>query len=156
MTRTARELAEYLACTFEGVGTVHLRGVAAPDSASAADLIYVETGRHLARAAASQARCVVIAPGLAVDGKTLLRAANPKLAFARAAAWLVPPAPIATGIHPTAVISPTAQLARGVSAGPYVVIEENVKGGEGTEIGAICVLGAAGRGWGRCTPNPRR
>jgi len=88
MTRTARELAEYLACTLEGDGTVRLSGVAAPDSASAADLIYVETGRHLARAAASQARCVVIAPGLAVDGKTLLRTANPKLAFARAAAWL--------------------------------------------------------------------
>ena len=155
MTRTAHELAEYLACTFEGDGTVQLSGVAAPDSASAADLIYVETGRHLARAAASQARCVLIAPGLAVDGKTLLRAANPKLAFARAAAWLVPPAPIATGIHPTAVISATAQLARGVSAGPYVVIEENVKVGEGTEIGAFCFLGRDARVGERCRLYPR-
>src|SRR5258707_10438136 len=141
MTRTAHELAEYLACTLEGDGAVQLSGVAAPDSASAADLIYVETGRHLARAAASQARCVVIAPGLAVDGKTLLRAANPKLAFARAAAWLVPPAPIATGIHLTAVISPTAQLAPGVSAGAYPGSEKKGKGGGGTENGAIFIFG---------------
>ena len=91
MTRTAHELANFLTCALEGDGTVQLSGVAAPDSATATDLIYVEKARHSARAAASQARCVVIAPELSVDGKTLLRAANPKLAFARAAAWLVPP-----------------------------------------------------------------
>src|ERR1700730_9501724 len=100
MTRTAYELAEFLACALEGDGAAQLSGVAAPDSAGATDLIYVEKERHLARAAASQARCVVIAPGLEVDGKTLLRAANPKLAFAKAATWLVPPRPIASGIHP--------------------------------------------------------
>jgi UDP-3-O-[3-hydroxymyristoyl] glucosamine N-acyltransferase len=155
MTRTAQELADFLACTLEGEGTVQLSGVAAPDSASAADLIYVETGRHLASAAASQSLCVVIAPGLAVDGKTLLRAANPKLAFARAAAWLVPPAPIATGLHPTAVISPTAQLSRGVSVGPYAVIEENVKIGEGSEIGAFCFLGRDARLGAQCRLYPR-
>src|SRR5260221_11916887 len=98
MTRTAQELAEFLACTLEVDGTVELSGLAATESASDRDLIYVEKERHLERAAASQSRCVVIAPGLAVDGKTLLRAANPKLAFAKAAACLVPPAHIATGI----------------------------------------------------------
>src|SRR5260370_31415781 len=141
MMRTARELSEFLSCTLEGDGTAQLSGVAAPDSASATDLIYVENARHLDRAAASQARCAVIAPEFAVRGKTLLRAENPKLAFAKAAAWLVPPAPIASGVHPTAVISPTAQLARGVAVGPYAVIEENVKVAEGTEIAAFCFLG---------------
>ena len=155
MTRTAHELANFLTCALEGDGTVQLSGVAAPDSATATDLIYVEKARHLARAAASQARCVVIAPELTVDGKTLLRAANPKLAFARAAAWLVPPAPIATGIHTTAVISPAAQLARGVAVGPYAVIEENVKVGEGTEIGAFCFLGRDAQVGAHCRLYPR-
>jgi UDP-3-O-[3-hydroxymyristoyl] glucosamine N-acyltransferase len=155
MTRTANELAEFLQCTVEGDGGVQLSGVAAPDSASTLDLIYVENQRHLDRAAVSEARCVVIAPGLALHGKTLLRAANPKLAFARAAAWLVPPAPVATGIHPTAVISPTAQLARGVAVGPFAVIEENVKVGEGTEIGAFCFLGRNARIGGECRLFPR-
>jgi UDP-3-O-[3-hydroxymyristoyl] glucosamine N-acyltransferase len=155
MTRTAHELAKFLACTLEGDGTVQVSGVAAPGSAGALDLIYVEKERHLDRAAASLARCVVIAPDLAVDGKTLLRAANPKLAFAKAAAWLVPPTPITAGIHPTAVISPTAQLARGVAVGPYVVIEENVKVGEYTEIGAFCFLGRDARAGARCRLYPR-
>jgi UDP-3-O-[3-hydroxymyristoyl] glucosamine N-acyltransferase len=155
MIRTANELAEFLRCTLEGDGTAQVSGVAAPDSAGAADLIYVENERHLGRAGASQARCAVIAPGLALDGKTLLRTANPKLAFARAAAWLVPPAPVATGIHPTALISPMAQLARGVAVGPYAVIEENVKVGEGTEISAFCFLGRGARLGEECRLYPR-
>jgi UDP-3-O-[3-hydroxymyristoyl] glucosamine N-acyltransferase len=155
MTRTANELAEFLRCTLEGDGTAQISGVAAPDSAGVADLIYVESERHLDRAGASQARCVVIAPGLVLDGRTLLRAANPKLAFARAAVWLIPPAPVATGIHPTAVISPSAQLARGVAVGPYVVIEENVKVGEGTEIAAFCFLGRDARLGEQCRLYPR-
>jgi len=145
MTHTANELAEFLGCALEGDGSMQLSGVAAPESARVDDLIYVETPRHLDRAAASQARCAVIAPELALNGKTLLRAANPKLVFARAAAWLLPPVPIATGVHPTAVISATARLARGVAVGPYAVIEEDVEAGEGTEIGAFCFLGRGSR-----------
>ena len=143
MTHTANELAQFLGCTIEGDGSMIVSGVAAPASARPADLIYVETPRHLDRAAASAAKCVVIAPGLTLEGKTLLRAVNPKLAFARAAEFLLPPAPIAIGIHPTAVISPTAQLAQGVAVGPYAVIEDEVKIDAGTEIGAFCFLGRA-------------
>jgi UDP-3-O-[3-hydroxymyristoyl] glucosamine N-acyltransferase len=145
MTRIANDLAEFLGCALEGDGRAPVSGVAAPASARATDLIYAETPRHLDRAAASAARCVLIAPGLALDGKTLLRAANPKLAFARAAAWLLPPAPIAIGIHQTAVIAPTAQLAAGVAVGPYAVIEDEVEIGGGTQVGAFCFIGRDAR-----------
>ena len=141
MTRTANELAQFLGCPIEGDGSMLVSGVAAPASARASDLIYVETLGHLNRAAASAARCVVISPGLEIPAKTLLRATNPKLAFARVAEWLLPRAPIATGIHPTAVISPTALLAQSAAVGPYVVIEDGVEIGAGTEIGAFCFLG---------------
>ncbi len=89
------------------------------------------------------------------SGKTLLRAANPKLAFARAAEWLLPAAPIANGIHPTAIIAPSAQIAPGAAVGPYVVIEDDVRVGAGSEIGAFCFLGR-GAGRGRMPPvSPR-
>jgi UDP-3-O-[3-hydroxymyristoyl] glucosamine N-acyltransferase len=155
MTRTTKELAEFLGVILEGDGTMQLSGVAAPESARVGDLIYVETARHLDRAATSRACCAVIAPGLPLNGKTLLRASNPKLVFARAAAWLLPPVPVATGIHPTAVISATARLARGVAVGPYAVIEEEVEAGEGTEIGAFCFLGRGSRLGKQCRLYPR-
>src|SRR5216683_5582706 len=90
MPRTIKELADFLGCTLEGDNVVRVSGVASSASARAEDLIYVESPRHVDRAAASAAKCVVIAPGLSLPGKILLRAANPKLAFARAAEWLLP------------------------------------------------------------------
>ncbi len=121
MTRTMKELAEFLGCSLEGDGAARVSGVASADFARADDLIYVESPRHLDRAAASASSCVVIAPGLALAGKTLLRAANPKLAFARAAAWLLPPAPIAHGHSPDcgdcAVGSELRQRLRGAVRG---------------------------------------
>jgi UDP-3-O-[3-hydroxymyristoyl] glucosamine N-acyltransferase len=155
MTRTIKELADFLGCTVEGDGAAHLSGVASPASARAEDLIYVESPRLLDRAATSSAKCVVIAPGLSLPGKILLRAANPKLAFARAAEWLLPPAPIAKGIHPTALIAQSAKLAPGAAVGPYAVIEDDVLIGAGTEIGAFCFLGRGARLGEGCRLYPR-
>jgi UDP-3-O-[3-hydroxymyristoyl] glucosamine N-acyltransferase len=141
MTRTIKELSDFLGCTLEGDGAVKISGVASHASARAEDLIYVESPRHLDSAGASAASCAVIAPGLSLPGRILLRAANPKLAFARAAEWLLPPSPIARGIHPTALIAASAKIAPGAAVGPYAVIEEDVRIGAGTEIGAFCFLG---------------
>lgn len=155
MTRTIKELADFLGCTLEGDGAAKVSGVASPASSGTEDLIYVESPRHLDRAAASAARCAVIAPGLSLPGKILLRAANPKLAFARVAEWLLPPAAIARGIHPTALIATSAQIAPGAAVGPYAVIEEDVQVGAGTEIGAFCFLGRGARLGEECRLYPR-
>lgn len=155
MKRTSKDLADFLGCTLEGDGAALISGVASPASARAEDLIYVESPRHLDRAAASAASCVVIAPGLSLPGKVLLRAANPKLLFARAAEWLLPPAPIAKGIHSTALIAPSAKLAAGAAVGAYAVIEEDVQIGAGSEIGAFCFLGRGARIGEGCRLYPR-
>lgn len=43
-------------------------------------------------------------------------------------------------IHPTAVVSPKAELAAGVNVGPFAVIGDNVVIGEGTSIGSHCLV----------------
>jgi len=154
-TKTIQELADFLGCKLEGDGAALVSGVASPAAARAEDLIYVESPRHLEQAAASAASCAVIPPGLSLPGKILLRAANPKLAFARAAEWLVPASPIAQGIHPTALIASSAKLGPGVAVGPYAVIEEDVQIGAGCEVGAFCFLGRGARLGERCRLYPR-
>jgi UDP-3-O-[3-hydroxymyristoyl] glucosamine N-acyltransferase len=141
MTRTARELAEHIGAQLEGDPDVAVGGVASPESAGPGDLIYADAARQLDRAAASAARCAIVAPEIRLAGKTLLRAAHPKLAFAKAAAWLVPTPPSVQGVHATAIVAPSARLGRGVAVGPYVVIEDEAEIGAGSEIGAFCFVG---------------
>jgi len=142
MKLTARQVAEKIAAMVEGDGAFELTGVAAPERAGTKDLIYVEAAKHLERAAASEAMCVVAKSGLALPGKVILRSEQPKVAFAKAAMLLVERAPIATGVHPTAIVAALARLGENVGVGPYAVIGEDVHVGEGTQIGAHAVIGA--------------
>ena len=152
--RTAKELAQHLVCGIEGDEGVRLRGVAAPESASEEDLVYVDSPRHVERVRESRARCVIASSGLRVEGKTLLLAEKPKVAFVKAAAWLASPAPC-LGIHATAVIAKSARMGKDVTVGPYSVIEEDVTVGDGSEIGAFGFLGRGARLGARCRLHPR-
>ncbi|MDB5889788.1 MAG: acyl-[acyl-carrier-protein]--UDP-N-acetylglucosamine O-acyltransferase [Polaromonas sp.] len=61
---------------------------------------------------------------------------------AASAATLVadPVATTFTGIHPTAIIEPGAELHPSVSIGPYTVVGPHVRMGAGTTVGAHCVI----------------
>src|SRR5712664_3320297 len=142
MTRTAKELAEAIGARLEGDAAAEIRGVAAPERAGPHDLIYVEAAKHAERAAASAALCVIAGQGATIPGKTVLRHAQPKAAFAKAAAILLERAPIAIGIHATAIVAPLARVGKNVGIGPYAVIAEDAHIGDGTQIGAHCIVGA--------------
>ncbi len=43
-------------------------------------------------------------------------------------------------VHPTAVVSPGAELGEGVEIGPYTIIGQDVRIGRGTTIGSHCVI----------------
>jgi UDP-3-O-[3-hydroxymyristoyl] glucosamine N-acyltransferase len=142
MKSTAKDVAQAIGARVEGDPSLELSGVAAPERAGSHDLIYVETAKQTERAAASQATCVVAGEGIPLPGKTVLRSAQPKVAFAKAAELLLGRRPIASGIHPTAMIAPLARVGANVSIGAYAVVGEDVHIGEGTQIGAHCVIGA--------------
>ena len=142
MNRTAREVAAAVAAEVEGDNDVEINSVAAPERAGAHDLVYLDSPKHAARVISSAALCVIAPQGIPLAGKTVLRVANPKLSFARAAAFLLERAPIATGVHPSAIVAPLAKIAPTASIGPYAVIGEDAHVGEHTQIGAHSVIGA--------------
>jgi UDP-3-O-[3-hydroxymyristoyl] glucosamine N-acyltransferase len=155
MKHTAAEISQAIGAKLEGDATLELQGVAAPERAGARDLIYVEKAKYAARAVASAAKCVIAGDGIVLEGKTILRSAHPKLAFALAAALLLERAPVAIGIHATAIVAPLARLAPDAGIGPYTVIGEDVHIGAGTEIGAHCVIGAGCWIGDECCIHPR-
>lgn len=131
-----RELAEWLGATFEGDGEKELTGVAAVESAGAAELSFV-AGRKADRAAqSSSAGCLIVPPGFVNPGRTVIRAPDPRTAFARAVARLRPvPAP-PPGIHPRAWVAESARLGAGVSVGPGCSVGHRVTIGEGSILHA--------------------
>ena len=155
MTKTAGDLAAAIEAELEGDRDFAVRGVASPERAGTHDLIYVEAAKHAERAGASVAACVIASEGVTISGKIILRHARPKVAFAKAAAMLVERAPIATGIHATAIVAPLARVGKNVSIGPYAVIGEDAHIGDGTQIGAHCIVGAGCWIGEQCRIHPR-
>jgi UDP-3-O-[3-hydroxymyristoyl] glucosamine N-acyltransferase len=131
-------------------------GVASTGTANPASLLFAEDAHSLAAALASSAAAVIVSPKLAPAScdKPLLVATQPRLAFARAARLLRPAEP-ETGLHPSAVIDPSAILGAHVSVGPFAVIEAGAQIGEYTRIGAGSIIGAGVKIGAHCRIYPR-
>jgi UDP-3-O-[3-hydroxymyristoyl] glucosamine N-acyltransferase len=153
--RNAGDLAKFLGCVLQGKADLNLKGVAGPETAEPDDLVYLDSARHRERVMDSAANCVITSPDLPLPGKTVILAAQPKLTFAKAAAWLVPPLSLGEGVHSTAVVAESARLSRGAVVGPFAVIEEEVQIGEGAQIGAFCFVGRGAQLGDGCRLYPR-
>jgi len=144
MQHSLKEIADRVGARVVGDSSTLLSGVASLASARVGDLVFVEEERLLERAAASGASAVV-AGEFAANGsgsKPVLIAANPRLAFARAAALLRPRPKRAGGIHSSAVVDSSAHLGSGVCVEAGAVIAENAVIGDGCWIGARSVISA--------------
>ncbi|MBF0293835.1 MAG: UDP-3-O-(3-hydroxymyristoyl)glucosamine N-acyltransferase [Magnetococcales bacterium] len=118
---------------------VEIGGVAPLESAGPGDLSFAVGRKWLA--GATRAAALLVPPDLAetareMTGLPLLISRAPALDAGRAALLLGGRALQVTGIHPTAVIDPSARLGEGVSVGPLAVI------GAGTVIGPDCTIHA--------------
>ena len=82
--------------------------------------------------------------------KTTIVVSNPKAAFARAAAWLLPAPEPVPGVHSTAVVGNNVSLADGVSIGAHVVIEDDAAVGASTLVRAGSYIGRGVRIGRRC------
>jgi len=139
---TLQDLAARIGATLEGDGAVEVRRVAALDTADAGDVSFLANASYAAQVASTRASAVILGPTGGTAPCAVLRARDPYLAFARAAAALAPPSTLPTGVHPTAVVADDAVLDTGVAVGPYAVIAAGARVGARTVIDAHVVVGA--------------
>ena len=157
MTLTLRDLARRLGAEVDGPAEdPAIARVSSISRASAGCLVFAEEEASLAAALASQAAAVLVGKQLSAGatGKPLLRAEQPRLAFARAAI-LLQDAPPPASIHATAVVGQGVSLGQDVSVGAHAVIEDRAEIGPGTDIGAGAVIGTGVRIGSRCRIYPR-
>lgn len=143
-TRSVKEVAEVVQARVIGDESVQLTGIASVQSARPGDLIFIDQEKNLSAALESGASALIAGnfAGEKTNGKAVLLAAQPRLAFARAALLLCPAPMREPGIHPSAIVHQLAQLADGVTIEERVVIGEGVQIGANTRIGAGSVIGA--------------
>lgn len=149
---TVQDIAQVIGAEVEGDGGVVIEGCAPLDDAQPGQLAYVERSRFLERAERSGAGAFIVPTDMegaeALAPRPLLRAAHPRLAFARALALFQPdrgrpPA----GRHPTSVVHENAQLGEDVALGPHVVVEAGARIGDrvalyaGVYVGPGVVIG---------------
>jgi UDP-3-O-[3-hydroxymyristoyl] glucosamine N-acyltransferase len=152
MTLTVAQIAERFGGTLHGDGTRVIRGLAPLDSATPEQLAFLANPKYLTQVATSQAGAVLISqadfdklPKEAPEGSSATRivSPNPYAYFARVAQWFVaaaePRAP--AGVHPSAYVDPSAQVAATASVGPHAVVEAGARIGERVRIEAHAVIG---------------
>lgn len=115
-------------------------GIASVDQAEKGTLSYVEGG-EFAKFVQTTAASALILPldeelQKAVEGKGIawVSVSQPKLAFAKAIALFYQPYQPEPGIHPSAVIDPSATLGKDVYVGPNVVISAEANIGDKVSI----------------------
>jgi len=140
MKHLLEKLAEAAGAQLLGNGKTEISGIASLESATADDLVFVESADHLKAALRSPAGAVVageFARGVEAR-KPLLIARQPRLAFVRAGKVIFPPRRREPGIASTAFVHDSVKMGKLVSVEPGCYI------GEGTIIGDRTRIGAGG------------
>lgn len=156
MTTTVRQLAELVGGELLGDGDLPILAARPLTEAGPGDLTFLDSDKHLAAWNASPAAAAVVPASVPVNGRPLIRVAEPLLAFADIVRTLQNrPSVIRSGIDPTAHIHPTATLGVDVTVGPFTVIGEGCVIGDRSRVLAGVVLGANCRIGVDCTIHPQ-
>ena len=135
-----REIARHLGAPVEGDAEHEIRRAAPLETALSGDIAFATGRKALAAAEQSLAGCLLVPEGFP-SGRTLIRVADPRAAFAAVIALLYPSKKTAPGIHATAEVAPSAKIAGSATVGPHAVVGADTTIGERTRIGAGCAIG---------------
>ncbi len=128
------ELATRLGAALHGDPELEVTGVKGIEEAGASEITFVANPRYAGLARKTSAAAVLVEPEFPEISAATLRIKNPYWAFSRALALFYHPPSYPSGIHPTAVIDPTAEIGEGAHIGAYVVIGPGVRVGPNATI----------------------
>jgi UDP-3-O-[3-hydroxymyristoyl] glucosamine N-acyltransferase len=130
-------------CELHGDPAVVVNRVGALASAAPDAITFLANSLYRAQLGGTRAAAVIVAPRdrAACPVATLVHA-EPYLIYARIAATLHPPAPVAAGVHASAVVAASARVAATAQIDAHAVVGSDCTIGDEVVIGAGAVLGA--------------
>ncbi len=123
-----------------GLPETEITGVAGIETAGPGQITFVSNPKYSALARTTKAAAVIVGEDFPAITTAMLRSKNPYLDFARALELFYQPPRYAPGVHPTAVVHPSAKIGKGAHVGPYVVIQEDVQIGDNAVLLAHVVI----------------
>jgi UDP-3-O-[3-hydroxymyristoyl] glucosamine N-acyltransferase len=140
---TLQELAADTGGELIGNPALEITGAASLAEAIPGEISFYSDPRYGAVLRKTRASAVLVPSGFNENIATpQVRVANPSKAFEQIVLKFAPrPIEFSPGVHPTAMVDPSAKLGARVSIQPYVVIEPNVEIGDGTSVGAHSYVG---------------
>jgi UDP-3-O-[3-hydroxymyristoyl] glucosamine N-acyltransferase len=117
-----------------GSPDLEITGVAGIKEAGPGQLTFVSNPKYAGAARTTNASAVIVSDEFPAISAALLRSKNPYLAFAQALELFFQSPRYEPGVHPTAMVHPSAKIGVGAHIAPYVVIDQEV------EIGRNAVL----------------
>lgn len=143
MPITAAVVAERCGGCVIGDGEVEISGIAPLDRATSSELSFFAHRRYASWYAGTRAGVVVVSPALSElpgTAQVLIVVDKPIDAMVDILAHFHRTELRASGIHPTAVVAPTASIGAGVTIDPFAVIGEHVTIGDRSWIGPQAVV----------------
>ena len=135
MTFALSELAARVGGEVSGDGGARIERVAPIEDAGPGDLSFFSNRKYRAAFEASRATAVVVAAGEDVPpGRTVLRAQNAYLAFAKISTLFHPPLQAVPDVAPQAFVDPSATVHPSAELRPFAFV------GAGAVVGARCIL----------------
>lgn len=113
---------------------LEISGLSGIEDAGPGHLTFISNVKYASLAQKTRAAAIIVSKDFAIEGRPVLRSANPYLAFAQALELFYQPPKYEPGVHPTAVVHRGAKIGANVHIGPYCVIDDDVA------IGANAVL----------------
>jgi len=138
------ELAQLTGSTLVGDATYTISGADALDAAEASDATFLANPRYRALLKETRAGVICIDKETPLEeGKNFLVSQDPSLTFQAILKALFFSADRGgfLGIHPTAVIHPSAKIGKDVQIGPHVVIDAGAEIGDHTRLDAGVSIG---------------
>src|SRR5215472_1073264 len=98
---------------------LEILGVAPIESAASGQISFIANPKYAPLAKTTAASALIVDDKFPAQAKPLLRTKNPQFAYARAVELFYHPPRYAPGIHPAAVVDPSARIGAGASIGAY-------------------------------------
>lgn len=148
MSYTIKEIAAALKAEAFGAVDLRIERAAEPAAAGPRDLALAMDARYAEGLANGQAQAAILwadADWQALGLKAAIKVPRPRLAMAGLTALMDPGPEIAPGVHPSAVVDPTADIGEGAAIGPLAVIGPGVTIGPNARIASHVSIASAAR-----------